>query len=114
MPGQVPERQGQPIVGVDLGGGRAWSAAVALYPNGRVECKAVAPGIPDLDELKSNVTVCRPIHTGKLFDLGQLDVAEGLTSATSGAAMGYDSGNLGEAATDCAVTAFDYMSWKTP
>ena len=45
----VPERQGRPIVGVDLGGGRAWSAAVALYPNGRVECKAVAPGVPDLE-----------------------------------------------------------------
>ena len=43
---EVPERQGRPIVGVDLGGGRAWSAAVALYSNGRVECKAVAPGIP--------------------------------------------------------------------
>ena len=34
----VPERQGQPIVGVDLGGGRAWSAAVAVWGNGRVEC----------------------------------------------------------------------------
>ena len=45
---EVPERQGRPIVGVDLGGGRAWSAAVALYSNGRVECKAVAPGIPDV------------------------------------------------------------------
>ena len=35
----APERQGRPIVGVDLGGGRAWSAAVALYSNGRVEAK---------------------------------------------------------------------------
>ena len=26
---EVPEREGRPIVGVDLGGGRAWSAAVA-------------------------------------------------------------------------------------
>ena len=33
----VPERQGQPIVGVDLGGGRAWSAAVAVWANGRCE-----------------------------------------------------------------------------
>ena len=45
---EVPERQGRPIVGVDLGGARAWSAAVALHSNGRVECKAVAPGIPDV------------------------------------------------------------------
>ena len=47
---EVPEREGRPIVGVDLGGGRAWSAAVALYPNGRVEAKAVAPGVPNLAE----------------------------------------------------------------
>ena len=73
----APERQGRPIVGVDLGGGRAWSAAVALYPNGRVECKAVAPGIPDLEaqEVRDRV----PAFTyRRLYDLGQLEVAEGL------------------------------------
>ena len=36
----VPERAGKPIVGVDLGGGRAWSAATAIYPNGRTEAIA--------------------------------------------------------------------------
>ena len=40
--------KGRPIVGVDLGGGRAWSSAVAYYPNGRVEALAVAPGVPDV------------------------------------------------------------------
>ena len=45
---EVPEREGRPIVGVDLGGGRAWSAAVAVWGNGRVEARAVAPGLPDL------------------------------------------------------------------
>ncbi len=44
----VPERKGRPVVGVDLGGGRAWSAAVAVYPNGRTEALACAPGIPDI------------------------------------------------------------------
>ena len=73
----APERQGRPIVGVDLGGGRAWSAAVALYPNGRVECKAVAPGIPDLESQEQRDRV--PAYTyRRLFDLGQLDVAENL------------------------------------
>ena len=73
----VPERQGRPIVGVDLGGGRSWSAAVALYPNGRVECKAVAPGIPDLDEQERRDR--QPAGTyGKLYDMGQLEIAEGL------------------------------------
>ena len=73
----VPERQGRPIVGVDLGGGRSWSAAVAVFPNGRVECKAVAPGIPDLEEQERRDR--QPAGTySKLFNAGQLDVAEGL------------------------------------
>ena len=38
---EVPERSGRPIVGIDLGGGRAWSAAVALWPNGRVTAREV-------------------------------------------------------------------------
>ena len=40
---------GRPIVGVDLGSGRAWSAAVAMWESGRIEALALAPGIPDLD-----------------------------------------------------------------
>ena len=46
----VPERVGKAIVGVDLGGGRAWSSAVALWENGRCEALALAPGVPDLAE----------------------------------------------------------------
>ena len=41
---------GRPVVGVDLGGGRAWSAAVAVWPSGRVEALAVAPGQPAIGE----------------------------------------------------------------
>ena len=44
----VAPRQGRPVVGVDLGGGRAWSAAVAIWPGGRVEALALAPGTPAL------------------------------------------------------------------
>ena len=40
----VPEPEGRPVVGLDLGAGRAWSAAVALWPNGRVEALSVANG----------------------------------------------------------------------
>ena len=73
----VPERSGRPIVGIDLGGGRAWSAAVALWSNGRVEALAVAPGIPDLGEQERRDRV--PQHTyQKLKDSGSLRVAEGL------------------------------------
>ena len=46
----VPRREGRPIFAYDLGGGRAWSAAVVLWRNGRVEALAVAPGIPGIDE----------------------------------------------------------------
>ena len=73
----VPERQGQPIVGVDLGGGRAWSAAVAVWGNGRVEARAVAPGIPDLGEQERRDRVPAGTYS-KLYDMGQLEVAEGL------------------------------------
>ena len=74
---EVPPRVGKPIVGVDLGGGRAWSAAVALFPNGRVEARAVAPGIPDLDEQERRDRVPSGTY-GRLYDSGQLEVAEGL------------------------------------
>ena len=47
---KVPPPSGKPIVGVDLGGGRAWSAAVAIWQNGRCESLAIAPGIPSLIE----------------------------------------------------------------
>ena len=44
----VPAREGRPVVGLDLGSSRAWSAAWALWRNGRSECYALAPGVPDL------------------------------------------------------------------
>ena len=45
----VPPPDGRPIVGVDLGGGRAWSGAVALWSSGRCEALAVAPGLPSIE-----------------------------------------------------------------
>ena len=74
---EVPERKGRPIVGVDLGGGRAWSAASALWESGRVEALAVAPGIPSLEEQEKKDRVPKGVYT-RLYDCGQLDVAEGL------------------------------------
>ena len=74
---EVPEREGRPFVGVDLGGGRAWSAAVAVWANGRTEALAVAPGIPDLSEQEKRDRVPAGTYQ-RLFDLGQLEIAEGL------------------------------------
>ena len=46
----VPEAGGdRPYVGVDIGSERAWSSAVALYRNGLVVARAVAPGVPSLE-----------------------------------------------------------------
>ena len=44
----VPERIGSPTVGCDLGSSRSFSAACAVWPNGRVESFAIAPGVPSL------------------------------------------------------------------
>ena len=68
---------GAPIVGVDLGGGRAWSAAVAVWQSGRVEALAVAPGIPDLEAQEERDRVPSGLYR-KLADAGLLTIAQGL------------------------------------
>ena len=55
----VPERRGRPVVGVDCGAGRAWSAATAVYPSGRVEAVAVAPGTPSIEDQEKRDLVPR-------------------------------------------------------
>ena len=73
----VPDRAGRPVVGIDLGGGRAWSAAVAIWPNGRCEALAVAPGIPDLSAQEKRDRV--PAGTYRvLVESGALRLATGL------------------------------------
>ena len=74
---EVPPRAGKPIIGCDLGAGRSWSAAVAVWGNGRVECKAVAPGVPALVEQERRDRQPQGTYT-KLYDMGQLEIAEGL------------------------------------
>ena len=73
----VPDREGRPIVGVDLGGGRAWSATVAVWKNGRVEALAVAPGLPSLEAQEKRDRVPPGLYR-KLALSGCLSVAEGL------------------------------------
>ena len=73
----VAERDGLPIVGIDLGAGRAWSAAVAAWTTGRIEALAVAPGIPSIEAQEKRDRV--PSGTYQtLIDIGALSVAEGL------------------------------------
>ena len=73
----VPERDGKPIVGLDLGAGRAWSAAVAVWRSGRVEALAVAPGLPGLDAQEKRDRVPAGAYR-QLAAQGALRVAEGL------------------------------------
>ena len=73
----APERDGRPIVGVDIGANRSWSAAVAIWKSGRIECMAVAPGIPDLAAQEKRDRVPGETYR-KLADAGLLQCAEGL------------------------------------
>ena len=72
---EVPDRRGRPIVSIDLGAGRAWSAAVAIFEGGRIEAMALAPGIPPLDEQERRDRV--PVGTYvKLAERGLLEMAD--------------------------------------
>ena len=68
---------GRPIVGVDLGGGRAWSAAVAVWESGRMEAIAVAPGIPSIEDQETRDNVPSGVYV-KLMESGALTLAHGL------------------------------------
>ena len=48
----VGDDEGDPVIGVDMGSRRSWSAAVALFPSGRVECFCLA-GDEDIDALEA-------------------------------------------------------------
>ena len=72
-----PAHEGRPIVGLDLGGGRAWSAAVAMWQNGRVEAVAIAPGLPDIELQEKRDRVPRGAY-GRLVAAGILRIATGL------------------------------------
>ena len=73
----VPPRYGQPIVGIDMGANRAWTAAVAVWENGRVEARALAPGIPNIEQQEKRDRVPRGAYQ-TLVDRGLLCVEDGL------------------------------------
>ena len=74
---EVPPREGRPILGLDLGSERSWSGAWALWANGRSECYALAPGVPDLDEREKQDGMPRGLYR-RLHEDGVLLVDEGL------------------------------------
>ena len=76
----VAPAEGAPIVGVDLGQNRSWTAAVAIWETGRIEAMAIAPGIPSLEEQEKRDTVPKGTYQ-KLNDMGVLDVADDLAGS---------------------------------
>ena len=73
----VPEREGLPIVGLDMGSSRAWSSAVAIFPTGRCEAVACCPGIPDIQTQEARDVQPAGAYQ-KLIDQGLLRPADGL------------------------------------
>ena len=67
----VGEAKGRPIVGMDLGGGRAWSAVVAVWRSGLIKAVALAPGMPSLEDQEQRDRQPRGTYT-RLRDAGVL------------------------------------------
>ena len=82
----VPPRAGKPVVAVDLGAGRAWSAAVAVFRRmGGVECVRLGPwDTLDIEEQERRDRVSSGTY-GSLVSAGLLHVADGSAGAASGA-----------------------------
>ena len=83
----VPERAGKPIIGLDIGQSRAWSAAVALWRSGRVEVLALAPGAPSLADQEKRDRVASGTYSRLVSD-GTLHVADGLRVPPVGLLVG--------------------------
>jgi len=72
----VPEREGRPWIGLDVGRGRAWTAWVALWRNGRIEAGAMTGGLPTLDKREKMDRVPKGAYH-QLVEDGVLHVEEG-------------------------------------
>ena len=72
----VPPREGQPVLGIDLGAARSWSAAALWWRNGRTEVYCSIPGLPALDVQERSLGLGRGVLTS-LVDSGVVVVAEG-------------------------------------
>ena len=76
----VPDREGRPVVGFDMGGERSWSAAWCLWQNGRAEAYALCPGVPALAERERQDAMPAGLYQ-RLADDGVLMVHEGARMA---------------------------------
>ena len=72
----VPALEGRPVISVDLGGNRSWSAAAACWASGRIEAWASAPGQPSLAAQEAEDQV-PPSTYLELVRSGGLSIDEG-------------------------------------
>ena len=73
----APDRVGRPIVALDLGSTRSWSAGASLWPeSNRIECWAVAPGSTSLGEQERQDQM-PPNAYRELVSSGGLSIDEG-------------------------------------
>ena len=72
----VPACEGRPTIGVDIGGTRSWSAGCAIWPSGRIEAWALAPGLPSLSEQEAADQVAPDTYVSLARSCG-LSVDEG-------------------------------------
>ena len=68
--------EGAPVLGLDLGASRSWSAAAAIFNNGGLDAMCLAPGIPSLDKQERRDGVERGTYRA-LVEAGALTVADG-------------------------------------
>ena len=73
---EVPPRVGRPLVSIDLGSERSWSATWCTWSNGRSECYAVCPGVPGLAERERQDAMPEGLYR-RLQEHGVLLVEEG-------------------------------------
>lgn len=68
--------EGQPLMAIDMGANRAWSASSVVWESGRLECLAVCAEIPSIRD--QEVRDCVPAGSySTLVDLGLLRPMEG-------------------------------------
>ena len=72
----IPEIAGKPVIGLDLGGTRSWSSGCAVWPSGRIESWAIAPGKPSLSDQEKDDQVAEGTYS-ELVRSGGLAVDEG-------------------------------------
>ena len=72
----VPEAEGRPVVALDCGSSRSWSAAAIAWRNGRLSAFVLAPGVPSLAE-QEKVDAVKPGTYETLQEDGLLAIDEG-------------------------------------